>query len=171
MRAGRSFLRYVFFPKDIQLWLSGQHSRWLWTEDDHCKVSLNPNLLELNELSLMLNSSPAEVSGSPPKLSPLAFPAVIQPQSSPGLTQPWGSPYMREVIRVSMWSSSRKTPMPVSSLMDVPVGSMALEEDLLRKGKTHLWEQNHLPCISSGFSQQPSLSWNKLGFTLTPFSG
>ena len=57
-------------------------------EDDDCKVSLNPNLLELNELSLMLNLLPAEVSGSPPKLAPLAFPAVTQPQSSPGLTQP-----------------------------------------------------------------------------------
>lgn len=116
-------------------------------EDDDCKVSLNPNLLELNELCLMLNSSPAEVSGSPPKLSPLAFPAVTQPQSSPGLTQSWGSPYMREVIRVSLRSSSRKTPMPVSSLMDVPVGPMALEEDLLGKGKMHLWEQHHLPCL------------------------
>lgn len=147
MRGGRSFLRYVFFPQNIQFWISGQHSCWLWMEDDDCKVSLNPNLLELNELSLMLNLLPAEVSGSPPKLAPLAFPAVTQPQSSPGLTQPWGSPYMREVIRVSMWSSSRKTPTRVSSLMDVPVGSMALEEDLLGKGKMHLWEQHHLPCL------------------------
>lgn len=168
MRGGRSFLRYVFFPKDIQLWLSGQHSCWLWMERDDCKVSLNPNLLELNELSLMLNSLPAEVSGSPPKLAPLAFPAVTQPPEFTRVnTAMRKSIHERSHQSFHVWSSSRKTPMRVSSLMDVPVGSMALEEDLLGKGKCI--SGSNITCLASGFSQQPSLSWNKLGL-LSPHS-
>lgn len=119
----------------------------------------------MGKLSLMLSSSPAEVSGSSPGLSPLACPAVTWPQGAPGLTQPAGSPYMREVIRVSMQSSSRKTTMPDSSLTDVPVGSTALEE-------AHLGDQHHLPC-SSQFSfwlLSTALSWLEQTRLLSPRS-
>lgn len=120
-------------------------------KDKDGKGSLNPNLLELGKL-IWVNSSPAQVSGSPPRVFPYGLPcSCLAFRFTMVILAMWKSTHEKVVIRTSTQSSSRKTAMLDSSPTDVPVVSIALQEALLGKGQTHLWEQQHLP-RSSQFS-------------------
>jgi len=130
-------------------------------KDNDGKGSLNPNLLELGK-PIWMNSSPAQVSGSLPRVSPHGLPCSC---SAFGFTMVilamQKSTHEQVIMRTSMQSSSRKPAMPDSSATDVPMVSMALQEALLGKGQTHLWEQHDLPG-SSQFSfwlLTTALSW------------
>lgn len=67
----------VVFPKDTQLCSLWRYSCLLWTKDNDGKVSLNPNLFKLSKLILMLKSSPAQVSGLSPRVSPHGLPLQL----------------------------------------------------------------------------------------------
>lgn len=102
-------------------------------EDNDRTVTLNPNLFELGKLRLMLNSSPAEVSGSLPGVSPRG---LLCNEPASGFTVvilAMGKSTHERSHQSPIQSCSRKTTTPDSSLTAVPVGSTAQGRVLLKK--------------------------------------
>lgn len=129
--------RYSALPF-LEIFLFAVDERQWW------QSGLNPNVFKLGKPTLVLNSSPAQVSGLPPRVSPHGLPCSYAALEFTMAILAMRKPTREKVTRTPMQSSSRKTAMSDWSLRDVAVVSKTLKEVLLGKGQIHLWEQHHV---------------------------